>query len=334
MKTIVLKCTESVNNDNLRGMNELRVKLFKGTDASVRGYFGAVRDSGKAELEYKIVKGNANLYLSDSTQNAKQALKVTGTNNIPYVTVSSDTAEVSITNLALIADYLGKDPSNQLYYGESGAPIALIDLGELSQLGSLSSIYAKTNRCQWYGQLSCLEGVEDIYIVGSSYDGYNLKGDVKSLTSATSINIDAQFANKPYCTFNYDDLATLDNCSSFYLRNFTSTGGDIYNLLKAKSQLSLELLLMVGEPFTCSYTSGDTIPTIDISKLIISTYSAYPTVANTAALLTLLKDGKNANKITLPSSIRIVVAPDDRSNATLTGLASDLAALGCTVAFS
>lgn len=333
MKTLVLKCAESVNNDNLRGMNELRVKLFKGTDASARGYFGAVRDSGEAELEYKIVKGSANLYSISSSQVAKQALKVTGTGNAPYVTVSSDAAEVSITNLALIADYLGKDSSNQLYYGISGAPIALIDLGELTQLGSLSSVYA-LNTCQWYGQLSCLGDVENIHIIGSSYDGYNLKGDVKSLTSATSIYIDDTSENAHYCTFNYDDLATLNNCSSFYLRKFTSTGGDIYNLLKAKSQLSLESVLVVGEPFTCSYTSGDTIPTIDISKLIISTYYAYPTVANTAALLTLLKDGKNANKITLPSSIRIMVAPADRSNATLTGLASDLAALGCTVAFS
>ena len=333
MKTLVLKCAESVNNDNLRGMNELRVKLFKGTDASARGFFGAVRDSGEAELEYKIVKGNANLYSTGSSQTAKQALKVTGTNNAPFVTVSSDAAEVSITNLALIADYLGKDSSNQFYYGTSGGPIALIDLGELTQLGSLSSVYAAT-RCQCYGQLSCLEDVEDILVFGSSYDGYNLKGDVKSLTSATSIHINADSANQPYCTFNYDDLATLNNCSSFYLKNFTSTGGDIYNLLKAKSQLSLELSLVVGEPFTCSYTSGDTIPTIDISKLSISTYYAYSTVANTAALLTLLKDGKNANKITLPSSIRIMVAPADRSDATLTGLASDLAALGCTVDFS
>lgn len=337
MNTLVLKCQEVVNDDTLRTMNELRVKLIRKTeavDATAKSYFGKVRSvNNGTPVNYKAISGNIKLFNSQADSVEKTDIDVGGVASSPYVLLNGNSGEISITNFQLVADMLGEDGNNEFFHGATNNKIyAQIHTEELKDL-SISSIVGDI---ALYGNLSDLPSNLQELQAGYLPEG-ELIGDLSHLNNLHEITlfntvgsrVEARQYNK--VKWSFDVLASMP-VTYFNMRGGICQGGDLYQFFKMKDSFQMLSLGLLGEPYTCSYVSGTSdIPTIDISAGFGINDLNPTTVETMRAFLTMLKDGRNADKITLPATINLTAAYEVRIDSQVLSLQADLSNLGCTI---
>lgn len=310
METLVLHSNETVNNSNLRGLNEIRFKVKKRGDGSGFLKVGAIREESVvgAAVKMKVINGSG--HFTSTTGGTNYGSEVTYGGKTWYrFYLDSSEAEISFTNFMMYGTELGSNNTPFVLSSDYGAdsPELVLDLDELKNT-SISQI--------------------------STYSTAKVKGDIKSLVNTGITKIKIQYAS-PYendlFAFTLEDMIAVSTLTYLSAQYSVFNGGDIYALLTAKSSLYLSIGFSSGVGhIRCNYVSGMTIPECAIDTIGIAGNAATP-LEDVISFLNLLIDGINANKISVSGSISIPATQSVATNETVVALKNTLTGLGVTI---
>lgn len=342
MKTLVVKCQESVDNANLRTMNELRVKCISQGTGENRVYIKPAQSDGTYPniVEYRILSGTGALTNIGGVEQGTSY----DANNFAGVVVPIGECVVQIKNFDLVTDVLGyegtafnsspnasnypkvvvnsKDLKNKTFLKQinlSNGTIECDDIADFSGMTQLTYMKAVAPVEGTYaGKLSTLSNLKNLeYLELSAYDRY--------------ANI----------TYSLDDIIAMTSLTSFKQHGGYFEGGDVYALLKSKSSVNFEFNRMLSKTqnVTCSYVSGTSaIPEFDFTLLTLDSSSVEAgvevvDVPTAKSILTLFKDGVAANKITVNTGAAIKIGLIGTADTELNTLKDELTSAGITVTF-
>lgn len=344
MKTLVLKAQEKCSDENLRGMNELRVKCISTGTGEGKTLLRPFQSDGtyKGIIQYRVLSGNG--YLSDNSNINRGASY--DTQNQMGIVVPSGESIVQIKNFDLMTDVIGYAGSQfASKTSNSNCPIILIDFAELKNKTFLKQI----NHSHFTGDISNLAGLTEITFVTLGTNDYPRTGKLSALSNLKKLETlnSADTNNTTNCTISYslEDLVPMSSLSHVvWTCGGTFEGGDVYNLLKNKSYVDFQIQRFTAkiENATCSYVSGTSaIPKFTLKTLKLSQVSdsgvKYITLDVAKSILTLVKDGINAHTsdatkgITLETGAAVTLGMIGTADAELNNLKSEVEALGVTV---
>lgn len=321
MEALVLKCKEIVNNPNLRGLDELRLKIHRNQNGDGGIIISNIHDGGSVLPEWKIISGNGYFTNGSWTANYGTELKGDSAIDTARLMVTSDIVVVSITNFAKCCNKLGSGISTDTVFinGKSPYPYGEIELSELKGHATIGSINAMTSTII-SGDLKNLKGLTSLTTVnGNNSNNDNaVVGNIKYLPdSITRLNVIKENTNTLKANSVVWSLATLTTKANlnYVVLNLMETdgGGDLYSFLKSKTgdlyaDLSRGNRTGNKPTITCSYASGNTLPVVNIQKLNLFQTGAMDKT-NVIKFLNLLKDGLTAsNKITMEASTVVSIA--------------------------
>lgn len=345
METLVLKCKESVNNPNLRTMNELRLKIHRNANGDGGIIISNIHNGGSVLPEWEIISGNG--YFTNGSWTANYGTERKGENASATVRlmVTSDVVVVRISNFDLCCNKLGSGISTDTVFinGKTPFPYGEIELFELKEHSSIESINVLGNTII-SGDLKNLRGLTSLTTLNgvSTNNLHAISGNIKYLPdSLTRFNVLSPATavlsggnNKVIWS-----LATLTAKTNlnYAVLDFMKAdgGGDLYNFLKSRTgdvYLSAVKANATDRPtpnITCSYTNGNALPTVNISMFKFPNTGAMDKT-NVLNFLNLLKDGLTASgKITVSSSATIIItcATGVASDSDVTTLKADVDAL-------
>lgn len=308
MNTLVLKCSEIVNNSNLRMMNELRFDAVSSGNGTSWTRIRLKTGDLTIPAKYKVMSGNAHITLSATDSGGvteKETVKPI------YIWCPNGSAVISITNFALV--------DAEEFRLETGvvanSPKVLINTRELTYGENLVSIVSASLS----GKLS------EIPCVLNSLTAF----------SQTTDGVDFRFSLE-------DIVPKMPTLQSFFAAYQICTGGDLYNLLTNYSVFDFQITntnnstIEHNTPvFTCTYSSEkrSSIPSMTFQRL--STYSSgqlnKETVVN---CLQYIADGIADNKITVAEEtprITLSVLPAVKTDSDVSALKTTLNNAGITV---
>lgn len=342
MDTLILKCSENAVGENLRGMNELRIRCISQGTGVKRVNLRPTQSDGtyKGKIQYRVLSGAG--HLTDSA-GIDKGIEY-DVQNYAGVIVPSGESVVQIKNFDIMTDVIGYDGFCFISSPDAtNYPAVVLDLKEVKNKTFLKQIYLD-NAAQGYYESEDIAELanltEMIYFKATPYTNLKCGGNLASLHNLTNL---VTFMPSPIynkrVSFKYciDDLISMTSLVNCEILGGTFTGGDVFALLSNKSRINYILDRFESKTgnFTCSYISGtSTIPTfvlkdLELSYNLSSIYAM--SVADAKALLTLIKDGINANKITLESGAAVKIGLTSAADSALNTLASEVTALGATV---
>lgn len=309
MDTLVLHSNEPVNNPNLRGLNEIRFKVKKRGDGSGFLKVGAIRDEAvTGAVKMKVINGSG--HFTSTTGGTNYGAEVTYGGNVWYrFYLDSAEAEISFTNFMIYGTELGSNNTPFVLSSDYGdnSPELVLNLNELKNT-SISQI--------------------------RTYSTAKVNGDIKSLvnTGITKIGIlyASSYDNSEFA-FTLEELIAVPTLTKIEATHAKFNGGNIYELLKAKSSLDM----VIGSSLTdgtirCDYVNGMTIPECAISRIGMTGNAATP-LDDVISFLNLLIDGVNANKISVSGTISVPATSAVATNETVVALKNTLTGLGVTI---
>lgn len=335
MKTLVLKCVESVNNPNLRTMNEIRLRFLKNGDGSGMTQFGRVRDwnsPATENLEFEIVGGSGTLYDNNGTslgQSCSMLCKTAATT--PKIKVTGDYCDVSIKNFAKVANSLGTQNENFNDAGENKPTLTFEEnlLYENVQLEIVRVIATGL-------QPKNISKMPYLTVFSGWLGNGNLSEIVRGATSLSTIS-STQSSNQPF-EWSIEDIANMSaDDINVNLRFYKHTGGDFYTTLKGLNGKSVTIdgKYCYGTVWTCSYQNGNAIPTITINSIDMRSSTAnklYAAKNDILSFLNLLNNGVG-NGITVTGEIKLSCNTATMQDADVQSLITALAGKGVTVTF-
>lgn len=345
MKTLVLKAQEVVADDNLRGMNELRMKCISTGTGAGRTNIKPFQSDGtyKGSIQYRVLSGGGTL---TDVSGVNKGIEY-NVQNLAGVIVPSGESIIQIKNFDLMTDVIGYNGGVFASTPTGNNPDVIINTKDLKYKTFLKQINLASdiNASQY-----CFIDGEDIgdfanlteltYLKARLYTHKSMGGKLSSLNNLKKLAY-LHMANHNHCyadNFVYciDDLIAMTALVDCEINGGTFTGGDIYGLLKNKSSVNfiLSRAAQKTQDITCSYISGtSSIPTFTFTKLSLFDSGSIKVVTLNAAkaILTLFKDGITANKITLASGASIYFGMTESADSELTALAAEVTALGVDV---
>lgn len=332
---LVTKLKSVVDNDNLRRLNEIRfVATAQGTGTNpVKLTYSNLGATG--EVEYEVISGNA--YFMNATSTVNYGTYVKSSNDI-VLYVTSGQAEISIKNFNLVATKLGYGTNDNYLYPyklyNDNAPICIFNTDEFTK-----NLHTQLTAIGTYmtGDVASLNNLVNLTSLKvNKADGVRVWGKLSDLSPIVGLNT-LIFGN-PNPTeglgfeefeWSFNDLAS-SNIENIAVNSTHCLGGDLYPLLSSKANLNLVATRTdpQGRPqITCSYTSGQTIPTISIGNINLYLTGKIDKT-NVLNFMNLLKDGANASKISV--SGQIMVSSTAASDSDVVALKTELAGLGIT----
>ena len=293
METLVLKCKEIVDNPNLRSFGEFRIGLASrgdGTGASTWQLSSV--STPTIPVKWKVVSGDAYFKLSGSSETYTEI--ETQSNISIYCT--SGKAVIAVKNFdsvatQIILSYVTSDdsPSGILYTDEL--------LGK-DFIRYVKGPYSSTTITQIEGSLSNIGVFSDMEIFKVGRD-----------------SIDSN------CVYSIEDLVAFPNAEISIIRGI-NTGGDVYRLLMGinvcnitANRSNYNTIEHEQKQLTCSYTSGQDLPTLTFTRFDMFENNTKDTFAlnDLKAFLQLLKDGIDGETITVASGATVVVNQQNTS---------------------
>lgn len=290
-KALILKLEESVNDSNLRYLNELRFKIFPQGDMSEGMGIGRISES-TVDVEIEFISGDG--YFMDRTDMTNLGRKTTYSNDGNKANLKiycTEECEISIKNYDIVGDLLGLVNIVSFFISTENSPIGVIDMKELKYkywIKNISGAWLKGN----IKELSNLNSLEEIKITPpAQIQPYSLNdiADIKDANPAlTHINLE-------------------------YLPNIL---GDVYNYFIRSEKIVNEDFRRstnLDRNISCSYISGvSEIPQLEIG--IFHTFRAGDFENNDIlSFLNMLKDGINSGKITLLDNLVISASVKNKS---------------------
>lgn len=344
MKTLVLKCQESVNNSNLRTMNELRVKcISQGTGENRINIKPAQSDGTYPDtVEYRILSGTG--ALTNST-GVEQGTSYDAKNHAGVV-VPSGECVVQIKNFDLVTDVLGYEGGDFVSSpSSSNYPKVVVNSKDLKNktflkkinLGNSNFINMECDDIADFGGMTQLTYLKAIAPTSGGYAGrLSALSNLKSLEHLELSAYNA-LAN---ITYSLDDIIAMTSLTSMKQHGGHFEGGDIYALLKSKSSVNFEFNRMLSKTqnVTCSYVSGTSaIPEFDFTSLILASAGSAGVkvvdVPTAKSIFTIFKDGITSNKITVNTGANIKIGLIGTADTELNTLKDELTSAGITVTF-
>lgn len=347
MDTLVLKAKEACSDSSLRGMNELRIRCISQGTGVNRVNLRPTQSDGtyKGKIQYRVLSGTG--HLTDSTGTDK-GLEY-DVQNLAGVIVPSGESVVQIKNFDLMTDVIGY---NGFKFSNSpnaaNYPLVVIDTKEIKNKTFLKDInISDPNNVNsyLYGTLDDLANLTELEYLSAYCYGEQWSGSLSSLYRLKKLRSMYLSHNQSGFLSNvevgFNDIIAMNALSTIKISGVAYfNGGDFYELLKNKSYVDYEINRINAKTAnaTCSYVSGtSTIPQFSLKNICLgNTYAEgvkCVELATAKSLLTLVKDGVGANKITVESDAAIKLGLTTSADSELDTLKTQVEALGITVRF-
>lgn len=284
-KALVLKLEESVNDSNLRYLNELRFKIFPQGDMSEGMGIGRISKS-TVDVEIEFISGDG--YFMDRDDVTNLGRKTTYSNNRNGSNIKiycTEECEISIKNYDIVGDTLGVVLISPFCVSTENSPIGILDIKELKYK-------------YWIKEIS------------NSLNG-NIK-ELSNLNSLEKIELRSSSTIQPY---SFNDLADIKDANpaltDFRMRLLPNILGDVYNYFIRSEKIVHEDIGRSGDSnrnISCSYISGiSEIPQLELGYFYIYDTGGFEN-NDILSFLNMLKDGINGGKITLLDNLEIAAS--------------------------
>lgn len=290
-KALILKLEESVNDSNLRYLNELRFKIFPQGDMSEGMGIGRISES-TVDVEIEFISGDG--YFMDRTDMTNLGRKTTYSNDGNKANLKiycTEECEISIKNYDIVGDLLGLVGIIPFFISTENSPIGVIDMKELKYK-------------YWIKNIS----------------GAWLKGNIKELSNLNSLEKITMVPLDQIQPYSLNDIADIKDANPaldhIYLRTLPNILGDVYNYFIRSEKIVNENFSNsknLDRNISCSYISGvSEIPQLEIGTF--QTFNGGDFENNDIlSFLNMLKDGINSGKITLLDNLKIDASVKNKS---------------------
>ena len=340
---LVTKLKAVIDNENLRMLDELRVDIYpiNGTPATLNFQPMTENNAYSEIIKYRLLSGDG--YISRNNVIYNDELDIA---NSASCTISSgEKVGFSIKNFNNVTTVLGTPNNTFTLKPMSGTwslgVIRTEDIGGKIFLKSIST----DNSLAFVGntsQLNRLVNLEYLKLEDDNTLNYCMRGSLSSLSNCKKLEyilINSGLTRTTNITYSISDLVSMTALNKFLVDGKNEGGGgDIYQLFRNKSNIDYYFRDSYGATFSCSYTNGNTIHQTEL-KLLDFYGGKNWDKDNLIRLLTMVKDGINAGKITLSAistgfynkHIRTKSDASVFNSTEVQTLVSELSNLGCVV---